>query len=317
MNNEFKRARRAMPTAEQHTKSRPRKRGNALGFWVFTTSVRLFGLRAAYGLLYFVCIYYLLFDREAVETALAYMRRRFPGHGRVRHLLDAYLLFVSQGKNLIDRFYVLAGGPDLKINFENREAVRELTKNPRGFVLLMAHLGNWQMLMTALKQFNRKVHLLMRPEDNEAVAGSLKMNAGAENVAIISSEDPLASIVAVMDAIREGGIVSIMGDRSYSFTSVDVKFLGEPARFSCGAFHVAALAGCPVVVLTSAKTSHREYLVRIAGVFMPRYEPGVDKKLQLGEWIQEFADLMDQYVARHPYQCFLFYDVWRDAGTPR
>ena len=37
-----------------------RKRGNRLGFWFFRQRrVRLFGLRGAYGLLYFVCLYYL------------------------------------------------------------------------------------------------------------------------------------------------------------------------------------------------------------------------------------------------------------------
>ena len=301
-------------TAEQLKKIPARKRGNLLGFWFFTTSVKAFGLRGAYGLLYFVCLYYLLFDREAVNNALAYMRRRFPDHGTLRLYFDAYRLFINQGKNLIDRYYLLAGGPDLDIVVQDRDKMDDLINDQKGFVLLMAHLGNWQVIMTALRQFNRKVYLLMRPEDNRAVAESLNIDGGGGNISVISAEDPLGSIVAVMEAIKSGGIVSIMGDRSYDFTSVDVTFLGDPAKFSCGAFHIAALAGCPVVMLTSAKTSHRSYLVNIAGVFHPAYQRGTDKKQQLRAWVQSFANLMDQYVARHPYQCFLFYDIWREAG---
>ena len=80
-----------------------RKRGNRLGFWFFRTAVRIFGLRGTYGLLYFVSLYYLVFDRAAVAASMAYVRRRFPDHGALRQMFDVYLLFVSQGKSLIDR----------------------------------------------------------------------------------------------------------------------------------------------------------------------------------------------------------------------
>ena len=41
-----------------------RKRGNRLGLWFFRTAIRILGLRGAYGFLYFVSLYYLVFDRE-------------------------------------------------------------------------------------------------------------------------------------------------------------------------------------------------------------------------------------------------------------
>jgi len=290
-----------------------RRRGNALGFWFFKTSLRLFGLRGTYGLLYIVCTYYLFFDRSAVESALAYIRRRFPDHNPFRQRIDAYLLFVSQGKNLVDRFYLLAGGPEMNVPVEGWDKVTDLLKTQHGFVLLMSHLGNWQAIMTALRRINRRIFLLMRPEDNAAVAESLKLDAGGGNISVISSEDPVGSIVAIMDAIKEGGIVSIMGDRSYEFTSVNVNFLGDQAKFSCGAFHVAALAGCPVVTLLSAKTSVHEHSVRVVDVVYPKYTGDRDKKEQLRDWVQVFAKHMEDYVARYPFQCFLFYDIWKDA----
>jgi len=70
----------------------------------FIIAVRVFGLRPAYGLLYPVCLYYLIFDRAAVRSCLAYVRRRFPLAGALSRLLSVYRLFVSQGIVLIDRF---------------------------------------------------------------------------------------------------------------------------------------------------------------------------------------------------------------------
>lgn len=299
---------------EQGRKIEAKQRGNALGFWFFKTSLRVFGLRGAYGLLYFVCSYYLLFDRAAVRAAMAYVRRRFPDHGAFRRLAAVYRLFISQGVTLIDRYYLMYGGPGMRSHLSGMEKLSELLASGQGFILLTAHLGNWQVVMTALRKFDRKVFLVMRPEDNPAVAENLRISDSSGNVSIISPEGALGGVVEIMEAIKQGGIVSIMGDRSYSFSSVDVRFLGDPARFSCGAFHIAALAGCPVVTLLSAKTSLYDYEVSVAAVMHPRYEPKVPKKDQLRGWVQQFAGVMEDYVARYPYQCFLFYDIWAESG---
>src|SRR5512135_114065 len=103
-----------------------RKRGNRLGFWFFRTAARIFGLRGAYGLLYFVGLYYLIFDRAAVAASLAYVDRRFPGHPATRKIWDVYRLFVSQGRNLIDRYYVASGRDDIEIDIKGYENVQRL-----------------------------------------------------------------------------------------------------------------------------------------------------------------------------------------------
>lgn len=289
-------------------------RGNALGFWFFKASLRCFGLRGAYGLLYFVCPYYLLFDRAAVRATLAYVRRRFPDHGWFRQRMDVCRLFINQGVTLIDRYYLMYGGPGMSSHLTGMEKMTELLASQQGFILLTAHLGNWQVVMTALQKFNRKVYLVMRPEDNPAVADSLKISDPEGNVSIISPEGALGGVVEIMEAIKQGGIVSIMGDRSYSFSAVEVQFLGDQARFSCGAFHVAALAQCSVVALLSAKTGTKDYEVQVAALFQPRYQPKMDKKGQLRGWVQQFAGVMEEYVACYPYQCFLFHDIWGESA---
>src|SRR5574341_349769 len=110
-----------------------RKRGNRLGFWFFRAAVRVFGLRGAYGLLYFVGLYYLAMDRAVVSASLAYVKRRFPGHGALRRVFDVYLLFVSQGKNLIDRFAVASGYEDIDVRIKGYDRVLDLCKDPAPF----------------------------------------------------------------------------------------------------------------------------------------------------------------------------------------
>jgi len=192
-----------------------RKRGNDLGFWFFRIALRTFGLGGAYGLLYFVGLYYLIVDRAVVAASLAYIRRRFPDHGVLRRALDVYLLFVNQGKILVDRFAVAAGYDHITMEMRGYDKIRDLVaKQKTGFILLTAHVGNWQIAMTALRRFGKTVYLMMRPEDNEAVKKALNIDSEEDTIKIIFTNDALGGVIEALKAVKQGYLVSIMGDRA-------------------------------------------------------------------------------------------------------
>ena len=284
--------------------SQPRKRGNSLGFGFFRSVLRLGGLRAAYAWLHPVCLYYLLFDRAALKGALAYVRRAFPGAGCAGRLRHVYRLFLSQGRQLIDRYAGLSGAVDFEFHVQGKPPQQE----DRGLVLLTAHAGNWQLAMTTLGAMERTVHLVMGAEDNPAVEKALRMRQHTEHIKALTVTDEVGGMIQIMNALKRGEIVSFMGDRPYGFKAAPVTFLGEPALFPCGPFHIAAAAGCPVQILLSAREGFQRYRVDFKSVLRPETDGA--RRPDIGPWMQEFADVLGAFIARHPYQCFLFTDVW-------
>ena len=300
-----------MPNSSSDKKIAAQKRGNRLGFWFFETLLKFFGLRGAYALLYFVCLHYLLFDRKAVANALAYVKRRFPGAGFFKSRLEVYRLFISQGKQLIDRFAMISGKTKFDIQLKGYEQLKNLLEaKDKGFVLLTAHVGNWQIALTTLKKMAKPVYLVMRQEDNAAVKESLHIDTQDTLIRIISPEGYLGGVVEAMQVLKEGNIVSIMGDRKYGFPAVEIAFLKDKAYFPFGAFSIAASNNCPVVVLLSAKLGQNKYVVDVSNIIYPRYNSSKEKREQLKVYVQEFADILDKYAQTYPYQCFLFHDVW-------
>ncbi|HEY6010547.1 MAG TPA: hypothetical protein VIX18_03670 [Nitrospirota bacterium] len=289
-----------------------RKRGNRLGFWFFRTAARIFGLRGAYGLLYFVSLYYLAFDRVVVAASMAYVRRRFPDHGALRRILDVYLLFVSLGENLIDRYYVTAGGTDIDLELIGFEKIREYLAAGRGMIFLTAHVGNWQVAMTALRKLNRTVHLMMRPEDNASVKQALNIDSDQEAVRIIFTDGALGGVIEAMQAIGRGEIVSIMGDRTYGYASAEAPLLGGSVRFPYGAFSLSAAARCPVAVLLSAKVGLKKYSTDISHVIDPPAGKRGEREAEIAACVRSFAAVLEEYTRRYPYQWFVFRDIWRD-----
>jgi len=288
-----------------------KKRGNRLGFWFFRILLKFSGLNGAYALLYFVCLHYLFFDKSAVLNALSYIRRRFPTANFFQQRLEVYRLFISQGKQLIDRAAIISGKNIFDIQLKGFEQLNSLlaVKN-KGFLLLTAHVGNWQIALTTLKKMAKPVYLIMRPEDNAAVKESLNIDAQDNFIKVISPEGYLGGVVEAMRVLKEGNIVSIMGDRKYGFEALEAFFLKDKAYFPFGAFSLAASSNCPIVVLLSAKLGENKYSVDVSHILYPRYNSGKDKREQLRIYVQEFADILDEYAAKYPYQCFLFHDVW-------
>jgi len=300
--------------SERSRKLKVKKRGNKLGFWFFKVSLHLFGLSGAYGLLYIVSLYYILCDWSGVSVAMSYIDRRFPGCSFFRRLLHVYRLFVSQGRQLIDRFAIISDEEMFNIQVYGYEQFLSLVQDSRqGVVLLTAHIGNWQVALMALKKLGITVYALMRPEDNLEVLNYLHIGHEQENIKIISSEQHLGGVVEIVNVLKGGHVVSIMGDRSYGFNTLEVSFLGEKAWFPYGAFTIAAATGCPVVVLLSAKVSPSHFIIDLSNVLYLRYEEGrKNKRQQLQQWVQQFVTLLDTYVILYPYQCFLFHNVWRE-----
>lgn len=280
-------------------------RGNALGFWFFRIALKLTGLRGAYGLLYIVCAHYALFDRQALKMAATYLCRRFPNEHGLKRFWRIYLLFVSQGKCLIDRYALNAGATQFDFDCEQvRARLKEL--HGRGFVLLLSHVGGWQSALPYLRNMadNQAVSLLMNEAESAEVRKHLRGDDGGFTV-ILPTDGP-GCVLEMVLRLQRGEIVSIMGDRAYGGQTAQAQFLNAEASFPVSAFAVARAAKCPVVVLFVPKTGVKTYTIEMH--LIDGLESGDRHAIRVA--LQQYADLLTAFTDRYPLQCFLFHDVW-------
>jgi len=287
-----------------------KKRGNKLGFALFKLALKFVGLRGAYGLLYFVCFHYLIFDSEAVNGALAYLNHRFPKSNFFSKRVYVFKLFISQGKQLIDRFAAISGLVNFEFSIVGKSQINKISSSKKGVILLTAHVGNWQIAITTLKKIGKIVCLVMLEENNQAVKKTLDICGANDYIKIIDSDGYLGGVVDVMNALDDGNIVAFMGDRSYGSETCNVEFLGKKAKFPYGAFSVAAAANVPIMTLLVSKTAHKSYLVDVSNLMNINYEGRKNKRKQLIKYVQNYADILTKFVKQYPFQCFLFYDIW-------
>lgn len=289
-----------------------RSLGSRLQHRIFYLLIRVGGRRAAYVLLFFVTWYYVLFRRDVRARCHPYLRHRFPQDRATSRLTDCFRMSHALGKSLVDRATVGIAGPDaLKIVVRGQDELLRMVREGRGLILLIAHVGCWQAAMSALKFLRVPVNLLMQREAGDVDRHYFE-HAGMDcPYRLIDPNGFLGGTIDLLQALKRGEVVSMMGDRMLGTdqNGVEVPFLGETVRFPVSAYRLASLSGAPIAVLLSAKTGSDEYLLEMHDII--RVPAGLSRRPEAyAPYVGQFAAALEDYCRKHPYQFFNFYDMW-------
>jgi predicted LPLAT superfamily acyltransferase len=217
--------------------------------------------------------------------------------------------FYAFGTVFLDRFAIF-GNSKRKFRFtiENNHIFKKLLSQPQGFLIASAHIGNYEMLSYSFEQFKKTIYPILYGEE-AAVFQELRTQLFQQNnlEPIILTNDG-SHIFEISNALKTGGIVSMPADRSLG----DVKtfktdFLGKPATFPAGLFHIAATFNAPVLAMFVVKESYRHYKIYIQQLVQPETGTKEAKALFL---CREYVKSLEIILLQYPEQWYNFYSFW-------
>lgn len=278
----------------------------------FYLLIHLGGRRLAYLALYGVIFYYMLCRPDQRRKSLYYLRRRFPDAGPLRRWGQSYRMSLALGKALIDRAVVGILGPEaLDVTLQGQEALLDLVQEGRGLILMMSHVGCWQVAMAALNCLHTPVNLLMQREEGDIDRHFFEHSGAESPFRIIDPRGYLGGTLEMLGVLKQGEVLSVMGDRLLGSqrSAVAVRLLGAEIQVNVSAYQLASATGAPIAVLMSRKSGAASYQLELAGVI--RVPADLGRKNQAYQpYAQTYAGLLEAYTQRNPYQFFNFYDMW-------
>lgn len=310
-----------MPHGDEHAPGVRRWSSRSIGAaWqhrFFYAIVRLFGRRPAYAVLSLIVWYYVLCRPDQRGKCEFYLRRRFPEAGSGKRLLHSYRMSLALGKSLIDRAVVGILGPSSTgVTLKGRDELLALLDEGKGLILVAAHVGSWQTTMAALDFLKQPVSLLMQKEEGDIDRHYFEHGGRESPFRIIDPRGYLGGALEMLEVLKRGEILSVMGDRLLGSdrSAVSVDFLGAPARFPFSAYKLASATGAPIGVLLSAKVGVDQYELSLARVIRV---PGNLRRSPQSfiPYVKEFSEALEDYARQYPYQFFNFFDMW-DTQLP-
>ncbi len=297
--------------------------GSRMGHHFFYFMIRLGGRHLArplaYFSLYFVVFYYIAFFPSIKQKCSSYLERRFPKAGRFRQFIHRYKLVLGLGRTLIDRaiFGILGPGTFLA-SFESQEEFNAIKSLDTGFIILMSHVGCWQVAMSALAHLNRPVNLLMLQQNEDIDKHYYEHGSQEKKFKIINPAQFLGGSIEMLSVLKKDEILCIMGDRIFGNTDLSLKmdFLKGNALFPYSAYKLASISQKPIVILHSYKSGPDTYKIILPQIILVPPKLGKAKE-NLYPFANTFVQSLETYIQDHPYQFFNFYDMWEPEEAHR
>ena len=272
----------------------------------FHVLIRTLGKRPAYHMVYIVTFWYILFKGSLRQRTRYYLNRRFPHRGAVRRFFDSWRLVRNFGIALVDLAVLrILGNSAFSITSPDHDRLMKLCDSPKGFVLLNAHIGCWQVGLSTLGHLRKPISLVMIPDPR--MLSMLKQYP----VTVIDPQRGLEAVVEMMGVLERGEILCLMGDRVFGVeqNTVTVNFLDGEIKVPMSPYRLASAAGVPVVVLTAPKTGYRSYEFRLARVI--DVPTGLGRKpANYTPYAGQFVECLETFVKDYPWQYYNFYNLW-------
>jgi predicted LPLAT superfamily acyltransferase len=284
----------------------------------FYALIRLAGRRAAYVMASFVALHYVLFRPSVRARSRPYLSRRFPGRNALLRLRDSYRITVEIGKVLVDRaaFGILGPG-QLTVRHSRREDLLERIREGRGLILVTAHAGCWQFAMESLRLLETPVSLLLHREEGDVDLHIFEHRSDEAAFRIIDPAGPLGGALEMLQVLKDGEVLCIMGDRAMGGdrSTVAVDFLGGRVRVPFTPYHLASATGAPVVVIFPYKSGPGNYSLEVAKVIRVPEGLGRDPEAYR-PYAEAFIRALEGFVGERPYQFFNLFDMWDQEPIP-
>jgi predicted LPLAT superfamily acyltransferase len=309
-----------------HWTDRP-EGGGHFAIWLIR-NIALYGGRPFARLfLYPITLYFYLRRGPERRASQAFLSRALGRPARTWDVLRHIHRFAGV---ILDRVFLLARDDvrQFNVSIHGLDLLLDTWRQGRGMLLLGSHLGSFEILrVLAREKPEVKLKVVLDKSQTPAITELLHaLNPAIGDSVIDASAGGTAIVLGIRDAVQQGAVVALLGDRArpQEQTRTAICF-GEAAPFPTAPYLIASVLDTPVLLCFGLYRGGNRYELHFEH-FAERIEiPRSQRLLRLDEWLARYALRLEHHARLDPYNWFNFYDFWHSdhvepvvaAGEPR
>ena len=187
----------------------------------------------------------------------------------------------------------------------------------RGAIVLTAHMGSYDLGAALFaEKFNREIRIVRAveedPQSAQHVDASLERSSEGGVKIDYTSSGALLSF-DLLEALRRGEIVSILGDRSEgALAKMPAQLFGKRVALPSGPFVLAQVAQVPIYPLFIARSGYRSYQIIVREpIRVARH--GRDRSADLAPAVETWQRILEEMITKHWDQWFAFTSGFLEA----
>ncbi len=261
---------------------------------------------------WFVASGYFLFFPGRVSGSVRFYRALFPDRGRLYALYRTWRQYHMFTTVFTDRFRLRRDGR-LPYTTRGRDHLDDALNKKTGGIILMSHMGNWEVAAHILKRERRDMDLLliMGIRDKEQIERLQKESLAESGVRVMAAGQADGSPLDILEPLRflkEGGLVSLTGDMIWNENqrAVPVDFLGRRAALPETPHMLALVSGAPIFVLFAFRKKDGTYDFSVTSPLYVTASSRSDRQAAIRRSAQRYADLIVEKLQEYPDQWYHF-----------
>ncbi len=264
-----------------------------LGVWFFRTFS------------WFISTWYFFLFPARVAHSLKFYRALFPERNFLYHLYCVWKQYHNFTNVYIHRFIPWAA-EEAQFTREGWEHLEAAAASKTGAIVVMSHIGNWELAAQRLNQKGLPVMLYLGAKHKEQIEKIQKEKLAQSGIKIVATSEKESSPFALLEGInflREGGIVSMTGDRIWGEQrAIKVNFLGHEANLPDTPHLFALMSGAPLMTFFVGQIASGKYHIVVSPGRKVVAASRQDRTNVVLASAQAYADNLEQMVRKHPFE---------------
>jgi KDO2-lipid IV(A) lauroyltransferase len=192
------------------------------------------------------------------------------------------------------------------VDIEGAEHAEAALARGRGALVLMGHMGNWELMGLAVAHRWSPVNAVVRPQHNRAFDAYWRASRERMGVRLLPH---LHAFRDCLKALGRNEPVAIIIDQNMrKHRGIFVEFFGRPACTTPGLAYLAAQSQAPVVPAYMVRGPDGRHTLHM----LPPLAPPADRRPEtIHATTQAYTRIWEDIVRRHPDQWIWLHKRWR------
>jgi lauroyl/myristoyl acyltransferase len=245
----------------------------------------------------------------ARKAVLHNLRIVLPDSARLVNYLRTLRIFANFGWMLTDSAFYRLLKPRFNYELDGESFLQELA-SAQSAIVLTAHMGNYDLGATLFtEKFKRQIRVVRAPEPDALAAQHVDLSlqqSSAGGVKVGYSNEGTSLAFDLLNALRNGDIISIQGDRVIGEVARSpVAFFGREVQLPTGPFVLSFVSEAPIYPLFMVRAGYRKYKI-IARPPITCSRDGRSREEEIADAMQRWSQVLEENVRRYCSQWYAF-----------
>ena len=253
---------------------------------------------------------YFLFRSLRRRSSIRLYQVIFPERSAWYYLYCTWRQFHSYAATFADRIEI-DRKKGVTASIQGKERFVEAARRERGGIILMSHLGSFEIAADAFRELRLKLLLIMGEKEAKQVARDQReaMKARGIHIQVVGAkEDDLFGGAEAIKFVREGGFVSVAGDLVWTEqrSRLPVSLFGHEVGLSAGPHLLALVSNAPLFTVFTFRVEKGKHLIIMSPPREVKAPSRSERSAALQASAQAYASALEEVVRQHPFQWYIF-----------